>query len=135
MTHIAASSMIGNSRPTAARRRMAAKVRYAGSIRVRANHQRLILDQSRLREAVGASPFERSAIRRARVDSLEESHQAGMAGIEAGSMRRSFERETHLDVGGGELGSGKPRVGTEFTFHEIQLPDDVRIHECRQHLL
>src|SRR4051794_41924125 len=63
--------------------------------------------RSVVREAVGATAFERLLVRGTCVNPLQELDEVRPAGIEPGALGRRFEREAHLDVGRAELGAGE----------------------------
>src|SRR6185437_12600179 len=66
---------------------------------------------------------------------VEERHRPRVALIEAGARGGGFERETHLDVGGGEGVAGEPFVLAEFTFPVRHMLLELRIDQRRQGLV
>nr|GEU28143.1 hypothetical protein [Tanacetum cinerariifolium] len=73
-----------------------------------------------------ATALDRALVGRAVVDAMEKIHQARARAVEAGAGGGRFQRKAHLDVGGGEVGAGKPRRLAQFRFQVVEVGGDLR---------
>src|SRR6185295_12838384 len=83
-------------------------------------------------DRVGSALVDRALIGRPRMDPVKPRHGPGMAVLEPAAGGGGFQRETHLDVGGGELLAGEPIGLAELALPERHVLLELRIDQRGQ---
>src|SRR5580698_2604451 len=84
---------------------------------------------------IRATAFERTLVRVARMNAIEEGHQMGTAGVQARARRSGLQRKAHLHVRRGKFLAREPGSRRKLGLHVIQMPLQLRADERSLNLL